>query len=84
MSERIEARRKFENALQEYITSEYGEDHWASDFVLSVVVLDMTEGAHPGATHYFHTGKGPYHAQRGLTQEQDDWLTDLKMEEREV
>lgn len=78
-----EARKKFEDALQEYIVSEYGEDHWLGDFVMSVVVLDMTSGANPNATQIFHTGKGPYHAQRGLTEEQSDWLIDLKMEERE-
>ena len=77
-----EAKKKFEDALQEYIVSEYGEDHWVGDYVLSAVVLDMTAGANPNASQYFHTGRGPYHSQRGLTAEQDDWLTDLKMEER--
>lgn len=78
-----EARKKFEKSLQEYIVAEYGPDHWLGDFVLSAVVLDMTEGAQPDSSHYLHTGKGPYHSQRGLTEEQVDWLVDLKMEERE-
>lgn len=78
-----DARKKFEDALQEYITAEYGEDHWVGDFVMSVVVMDMTPTANPGATLIYHTGKGPYHSQRGLTEEQSDWLIDLKMEERE-
>lgn len=78
-----EARKKFEDALAEYIVAEYGPDHWLGDYVMSVAVIDMTDNAHPGASHYFHTGKGPYHSQRGLTEEQSDWLIDLKMEERQ-
>ena len=78
-----DARKKFEDALQEYIVAEYGQDHWVGDYVLSAVVLDMTDHANPNASQYFHTGRGPFHSQRGLTEEQADWLVDLKEEERE-
>lgn len=82
-SKMSEAKKKLEDALTEYIVAEYGPDHWLGDYVMSVVVLDMTPGAYPEATNILHTGKGPYHAQRGLTEEQSDWLIDLKMEERD-
>ena len=77
-----DAKKKLEEALTEFIVAEYGEDHWLGDYVLSAVALDMTPGAHPDATHILHTGRGPYHSQRGLTEEQVDWLVDLKMEEK--
>lgn len=78
-----DAKKKLEDALTEFIVSEYGPDHWLGDYVMSVVVMDMSPTAQPDATHILHTGRGPHHSQRGLTTEQEEWLIDLKMEERE-
>lgn len=82
MSERQAAKKKLEAAMQEFVETEYGKDFWLGDYVFSIQVLDMTEGGHRGANHYLHDGRGPFHSMRGLTEEQADWLIDLKDEER--
>lgn len=71
-----------EAAMQAYIVAQYGPDHWLGDYVLSAVVLDMSSGGGPDTTHYFHDSRGPSHSIRGLTIEQDEWLVDLRIEEK--
>jgi len=78
-----EAKKKLENALQEFITANYGPNHWLGDYVFSAAVVDMgvvDQGAQ--ANLYLHDGRGAFHSMRGLTEEQADWLIDLKEEER--
>jgi hypothetical protein len=77
------AKKKLENALQEFITANYGPDHWLGDYVFSAAVVDMNvvdRGA--SANLYLHDGRGAFHSMRGLTEEQADWLIDLKEEEK--
>lgn len=81
--DRIEARRKLEEALTEYINVEYGPDQWLGDYVISASFHDMGANALPDATQLLHLGRGPYHSQRGLVDEAGDWLVDLKLEERD-
>ncbi len=76
-----QAKENLEKAIGEYVAETAGKDHWAGDYVLSVVVLDMN--GIPEKSEYIHTGRGPFHSMRGLTEEQADWLVELKMEERE-
>ncbi len=77
----LEARRKFEAALQEYVEHEYGPDHWLGDYIVAAAVSDMTEGAVPNATLYLHFDRGPFHARRGLVAEHEEKLLDEKLEE---
>lgn len=78
-----DTRKKLEDALQAYVTAQYGSDHWLGDYVLSAVVIDMSvESNGPRANNYLHDGRGAFHSMRGLTEEQADWLIELKDEER--
>lgn len=76
------AKENLEKAMQEFVTANYGPDHWMQDYIFSVQVVDMSiDGVQQN--HYLHDGRGPYHSLRGLTEEQSDYLIDLKMEERD-
>lgn len=81
---RQEAKANLEAALQDYVIAQYGPDHWVGDYVLSAVVLDMSSTGNPDKTHYIHDSRGAAHSVRGLTEEQADWLIDLRQEEREA
>lgn len=76
-------KKNLEAAMQAFVTAQYGPDHWLGDYTFSAVVIDMNVGAGPQQTHYLHDGRGPAHSLRGLTVEQEEWLMDLRMEERE-
>jgi hypothetical protein len=76
-----ESKKKLEEALQEFVVAQYGEEHWLGDYVFSAVVLDMNDTGGPQRNHYLHDGRGAFHSMRGLTEEQADWLIDLKEEE---
>lgn len=76
-----ETKKKFEAALQEFVVAQYGENYWLGDYVFSAVVLDMNVNGGPQANHYLHDGRGAFHSMRGLTEEQADWLIDMKAEE---
>lgn len=77
-----EAKANLEKAMQDFVTTQYGQDHWMQDYIFSVQVVDMSiDGVQQN--HYLHDGRGPYHSLRGLTEEQSDYLIDLKMEERD-
>lgn len=79
----VTAKRNLEAALQEFVIAHYGPDHWLGDYVFSAVVVDMSVSSNgPKANHYLHDGRGPFHSMRGLTEEQADWLIELKEEER--
>ena len=78
MSDLLEARKKLEAALQEFVIANYGEEYWLGDYVLSAVVLDMA--GDPSKSTYMHHYRGPFHSIRGLTAEQVDFLTDLRQE----
>jgi hypothetical protein len=75
-----EAKKNLETALQEFVIAQYGDGHWLGDYVLSACVLDMNNG--PQNNHYLHDGRGAFHSMRGLTEEQADWLIEMKEEER--
>lgn len=78
-----EAKKKFEAALQDLVLANYGPDHWLGDYVFSCVVVDMSVGTDgPQANLYMHDGRGAFHSMRGLTEEQADYLIDLKEEEK--
>lgn len=77
-----ECKKNLEAALQAYVVSQYGDDHWLGDYVLSAVVVDMGVEGGPQRNHYLHDGRGAFHSMRGLTEEQADWLIELKEEER--
>lgn len=77
-----ESKKKLEEALQDFIVAQYGEDHFLGDYVFSVQVLDMTEGVNTKRALYMHDGRGQFHSLRGLTEEQADYLIELKEEER--
>lgn len=80
---RVEAKKKMEEAMQEYVFAEYGDrNHLLGDYVLSAVVLDFGETGSNQRNHYLHLGRGAFHSMRGLTEEQADWLIDLKEEEK--
>lgn len=77
------AKKNLEDALQAYVVANYGPDHWLGDYVFSAVVIDMSlESNGPRQTMYLHDGRGPFHSMRGLTEEQADYLIDLKEEEK--
>jgi hypothetical protein len=79
----VTAKKKFEDALQELIVANYGPDHWLGDYIFSAVVIDMSvEGNGPRQNNYLHDGRGAFHSMRGLTEEQADYLIDLKEEEK--
>lgn len=80
--DRLEARKKLEEALTAYINVEYGPDQWLGDYVISASFHDMRANAIPDATQLIHLGSGPFHSQRGLIIEASDWLIDLKEEEK--
>jgi hypothetical protein len=82
MSDIQTAKQNLENALQEFVSANYGPGHWMQDYIFSVQVVDMTV---EGLTQhmYLHDGRGAYHSLRGLTEEQSDYLIDLKMEEKD-
>lgn len=75
-----EAKKNLESALQAFIVTQYGAGHWLGDYVLSAHVLDMNGG--PQNNLYLHDGRGAFHSMRGLTEEQADWLIEMKEEER--
>lgn len=74
------AKKNLENALQQFVEAQYGPGHWLGDYVFSACVLDMNGG--PQQNLYLHDGRGAFHSMRGLTEEQADWLIELKEEER--
>jgi len=74
------AKKNLEEALQRFVNAQYGPGHWLGDYVLSACVLDMNAG--PQNNHYLHDGRGAFHSMRGLTEEQADWLIEMKEEER--
>lgn len=78
-----EAKDNLENALNDFAVASYGPGHWLGDYVFSAHVLDMREGVDTRNNHYLHDGRGVYHSMRGLTEEQADWLIDMKQEEKE-
>lgn len=78
-----ESKKNLENALQDYIIAQYGEDHFLGDYIFSVQVLDMSEGVNTKQALYMHDGRGQFHSLRGLTAEQDDYLNELKEEEKQ-
>lgn len=75
-----EARKKLESAIQEYVRAQYDDQHYLGDWVMSCVVINLngSEKEH----HYMHDGNGAFHSMRGLTEEQADWLIELKEEEK--
>ena len=71
------AKDNLEKAMQEFVTANYGEGHWMADYVFSMNVIDMSvDGLQRNL--YLHDGRGAFHSMRGLTEEQADWLIDLK------
>lgn len=76
------AKKNLEEALQRFVVAQYGPTHWLGDYVLSAVVLDMSGNGGAQTNHYLHDGRGAFHSMRGLTEEQADWLIELKEEER--
>jgi hypothetical protein len=80
MGDILATREQLEAKIQEFVTANFGEGHYMCDYVLSVSVVDMSvEGLQK--TKYLHDGKGAFHSMRGLTEEQQDWLMDLREEE---
>jgi len=80
MGDILASREKLEAQIQEFVTANFGDGHYMCDYVISVSVVDMSiEGMQQ--TKYLHDGKGPFHSMRGLTEEQADWLIDLRTEE---
>jgi len=77
-----EAKKNLEQALQRFVVAQYGPSHWLGDYVLSACVLDMSGDGGAQTNHYMHDGRGAFHSMRGLTEEQADWLIELKEEER--
>lgn len=77
----LEAKAKLESALTDFIVAQYGPEHWLGDYVLSAVVLDMSKTSDTRQNLYLHDGRGPFHSMRGLTEEQADWLIEMKEEE---
>lgn len=83
MTENIQdAKKKLESALTEFIIAQYGPEHWLGDYVVSACVLDMSPSGSNRQNLYLHDGRGAFHSMRGLTEEQADWLIELKEEER--
>jgi hypothetical protein len=77
------AKKNLEAALQAFVTANYGPDHWLGDYIFSAVVVDMSVSSiGPQANKYLHDGRGAFHSMRGLTEEQADYLIELKEEER--
>jgi hypothetical protein len=80
MGDILSKREELEAKIQEFVTANFGDGHYMCDYVISVSVVDMSvEGLQQ--TKYLHDGKGAFHAMRGLTAEQEDWLFDLRSEE---
>jgi hypothetical protein len=75
-----EAKAKLESALTDFIVAQYGPEHWLGDYVVSAVVLDMSKNSDMRHNLYLHDGRGAFHSMRGLTEEQADWLIELKEE----
>lgn len=83
MSDIQSAKQKLEQALQDFVIAQYGENHWLGDYVFSANVIDMTVVDQGAAQNlYIHDGRGAFHSMRGLTEEQADWLIELKEEEK--
>lgn len=80
MSNIQESKAKLEAAMQEFVTANYGEGFWMQDYIFSVQVVDMSVDT---PRHmYLHDGRGAFHSLRGLTEEQADYLIELKEEEK--
>lgn len=80
MTSQQKAKKKLELALQEYVRAQYDDHHFLGDWVLSCVVVNL-KGSEK-ENNYLHDGSGAFHSMRGLTEEQADWLIELKEEEK--
>lgn len=77
------AKKNLEKALQEFVTANYGPDHWLGDYIFSAVVVNMQVGGDGVEQNlYLHDGRGAFHSRRGLSEEHADYLIDLKEEEK--
>jgi len=82
LTSRLEARKKLEDALQEYVDAVGQPGDVATDFIISVAVRNLHLPVN--AIHYFHVNSGPLHALAGLKWMQEEELKGLNREEAEL
>jgi len=82
MTDLPEARKKLEDALQEYVDVVGGDGAVATDFLVSVAVRNIHLPVN--AVQYFHVNSGPLHALAGLKWMQEENLKGLNREEAEI
>jgi len=85
VSDRLIAKAKLEEAIQEYVEVCSGlEGTVRTDYVLSVSAVNMHVPMEPHATFYFHETSGPMHSIAGLKFMFEEHLKEMNREEAEL
>lgn len=80
MSQRLEAKAKLEEAIQDYVQAVHGSEGVVrTDYILSVAAIDLH--APVNATFYYHEESGPIHSLAGLAFMRDEEIKMLNREE---
>lgn len=79
-----EAKEKLEQAIQDFIIADFGEDHYMGDYIVVAHVVPMATGIPIQHNFYLHDGRGAPHSLSGLVNEAEDWVYDLKTEDRKA
>jgi len=83
MTSHLEARKKLEEALQEYVETVSGSDGIVrTDYMITIAAANLHLPVN--ASEYFYVNSGPMHSLAGLKWMQEEQLKGLNREEMEA